>query len=106
MTGTGAGNIATAMELDPVQPLLSVTVTVYVPAVLTVMDDAVDPFDQRYDAYPAAAVNVVDPPAQKPGAPAIAGTGGVNNEVSTDADAVHPPALVTVTSKPPAVVTV
>jgi hypothetical protein len=50
MTGTGLGNNATNIELDPVQPLLSVTVTVYVPAVFTVMDDDVDPVDHRYDA--------------------------------------------------------
>ena len=45
---------------------------------------------------------MIDGPAQKPAAPEIFGTGGVNKAVCTDAAAVQPPALVTVTLKPPA----
>ena len=42
-----------------------VTVTLYVPAVLTVRDCAVEPSDQRYDDMAAGADRVTLPPVQK-----------------------------------------
>src|SRR6185436_18527608 len=53
------------------QPLASVTVTLYEPLALTLMDCVVAPFDQRYELA-LEAVSVTLPPAQKVvGPPAV-----------------------------------
>jgi len=62
------------------QPLAFVTVTVNVPAVafVTSMNVAVEPLDQRYDAYPAGALRRTVDAGQRAVGPLaeIAGTGG------------------------------
>ena len=71
------------------QPLALVTLTVYEPAVETMIDCVVSPVDQR---FPVAVddVNVIVPPAQKDVGPLMVGVGGAGNAVTTKgADAVE-----------------
>src|SRR5258708_7833022 len=57
--------------LVALQPLAFVTVTRWLPLALTVIEDVVAPFDQRYDD-PLDAVSVTLPPAQNVvGPPAV-----------------------------------
>jgi hypothetical protein len=61
----GAGVTVTAVAAEVVlQPVAFVTVTLYEPAVLTLIDCVVAPVDQRYDDA-AFAVSVTEPPSQK-----------------------------------------
>jgi hypothetical protein len=90
------------------QPLAFVTVTLYVPEVVTLIDCVVAPFDQRYDAA-LDAVSVTEPPAQNVvGPPAvIVGVAGIALTVTVVAAevALQPLAFVTVTLNEPEVVT-
>ena len=97
----GKGSSATVTPADgaEVQPPL-VTVTVYVPAVLTVIEGVVSPVDQR---LPVAddEVKVTLPPVQKVVGPpgvmvGVAGKGFTVTTVPADGEEVQPP-LVTVT---------
>ncbi len=77
----GAGGLALTVTVSgadvAVQPLPLATVTVNVPDVETAIDCVVAPVDQAY-VYPAGAVRVMLPPAQKVVGPlgVIAGAGG------------------------------
>jgi hypothetical protein len=85
-----------------------VTVTVYEPTVLTVIDCVVAPLLHNQDA-PADAVSVTEPPLQNvTGPPAvIVAVGNVFTVITVAAEvAEHPAALVTVTVYEPAVLTV
>ena len=65
IVAVGDGLTVTLIAADvPEQPDASVTVTLYEPAVATVIDCDFAPLDQRYDA-PDVAVSVTLPPVQK-----------------------------------------
>lgn len=67
----GALTVTFTAGAVPLQPVASVTVTLYEPEVETVIDCAVAPLDQRY-LLPALAVRVTLPPVQKlVGPPAV-----------------------------------
>jgi ACT domain-containing protein len=105
---TGAGAAVTTLAADvAVQPLASVTVTVYEPAAETVMDCVVAPVDQRFPDR-AEDVRVIVEPAQKEDGPEIVGVTGAGFAVTTLAAdvAVQPLASVTVTVYEPATDTV
>ena len=88
------------------QPFASVTVTVYVPAVLTVIAAVVcAPALHKYDTPPVA-VNTLDPPAQIVWLPLIDAVGNGFTVNVRLAVAVQPPGKVTVTVYVPAVATV
>ena len=59
----GAGLIVTEEEVLPVQPIALVTVTVYIPAVFTLIACVVAPLLQAY-VEPLDAVKVADAPLQ------------------------------------------
>src|SRR5712691_13445204 len=90
----------TAVGVDvALHPLASVTVTLELPLALTVIDDVVAPFDQRYDD-PLDAVSVTLPPAQNVvGPPAVILAVGLALTVTVVGAGVvlQPLALVTVT---------
>ena len=99
IVGVGFGFTVTAVAAEvPLQPFV-VTVTLYVPLVVTLIDCVVAPFDQRYDP-PLDAVSVTLPPAQKVvGPPAVIVGVGFGLTVTTVAAEVplQPFASVTVT---------
>ena len=70
------GNVFTVMVVDAVfvQPLTSVTVTPYVPALVTVISEVLAPLLQVYDTPPVA-VSVVLLPSQKVVLPLIVTVG-------------------------------
>jgi hypothetical protein len=90
------------------QPLPFVTVTVYEPEALTMIDCVVAPVDQEY-VKPLGAESVTLPPAQKVVEPlgVIAGVGGFGFTVTTVAAevALQPLPSVTVTVYEPEVLT-
>jgi hypothetical protein len=95
----GAGLAATANGADvAAQPLALVTVTVYEPAVETVIDCVVAPVDQRLPVADEE-VSVMVAPGQKPEGPLIVGVAGAGLVVTARAVEVaeQPLALVTVT---------
>src|SRR5712691_8530582 len=99
----------TAVGVDvALHPLASVTVTLELPLALTVIDDVVAPFDQRYEV-PLDAVSVTLPPAQNVvGPPAVmlaVGLALTVTAVGVDV-ALHPLASVTVTLELPLALTV
>ena len=90
------------------QPLASVTVTLYAPAALTVMDWVVAPLDQRY-ALALDDVSVTEPPAQNvvgPPAVMVGDGGGLTVTLVAAEVAEQPFASVTVTLYAPAALTV
>lgn len=92
MTHIGAGFTVTVFEHELVQPLASVTVTVYVvvTAGLTVIDAVVAPVLQRKDTPPDA-VSVTEPPTHMDGlAGVITHTGGGLTIMVTEHDEVQP----------------
>jgi len=96
---TGAGAAVTTLAADvAVQPLASVTVTVYEPVAETVMDCVIAPVDQRFPVRDED-VRVIVEPGQKADGPEIVGTVGAGLAVTTLARdvAVQPLASVTVT---------
>jgi hypothetical protein len=91
--------VTVTAALVAVQPVAFVTVTVYVPAALTLMDCVVAPLDQRYEE-PALALSVTLPPGQNVVGPeaVIVGVGQVVTTTGVAAlVALHPVASVTVT---------
>ena len=95
----GAALAVTTFAADVAwHPLAPVTVTVYEPAAVTVIDCVVAPVDQR---FPVAEddVSVMLDPAQKADGPVIVGTVAAGLAVTTFATDVawHPLASVTVT---------
>jgi hypothetical protein len=95
--GSGFEVTTKAAEVEE-QPLAFVTVTLYEPAVETVIDCVVAPVDQR---FPVAEdeVRVIVLPVQKDEGPLMVGVAGSGFEVTTKAAEVEeqPLALVTVT---------
>ena len=79
----------------PVQPVLSVTVTLYEPVALTVIDCVVAPVDHAYD-WPAVAVSNTLPPVQKLVGP-LAVMVGANAATLTVADPLFGQLLPSVT---------
>jgi hypothetical protein len=100
MVGVAGAGLAVTTNATEVaeQPLASVTVTEYEPAVETVIDCVVAPVDQR---LPVAddEVSVIEPPQRSAAGPVIVGVGGAAAAVTANADevALQPLALVTVT---------
>ncbi len=99
----------TVVDADvALQPLAFVTVTLYEPDVVTLIDCVVAPFDQRYESA-ADAVKVTDPPAQNVVAPPAVITGVATAALTVTAVsaevALQPDAFVTVTLYEPEVVT-
>ena len=95
----GAGFCVTTFATDvALQPLPSVTVTVYEPAALTVIDCVVAPVDQRFPVKDED-VSVIVAPAQNELGPVMVGMAGAGFCVTTLATevAVQPFASVTVT---------
>jgi hypothetical protein len=94
----------TGAELSDEQPLLLTAFTVYVPAVVTVIDCVVAPVLHKYDDD-AEAVNTTEPPAQIAVGPeaVITGAAGFGNVVTVN----HPdqfdqhPSFATLTLKVP-----
>jgi hypothetical protein len=97
MAGTGLEFIVTSCASLPVQPLASVTVTVYVFPAATVMLAAVEPVFHEYPAMPAGAFNWVLVPWQNAKLPVMFGTGNALTTRTAFVEAVHPKAFVTVT---------
>lgn len=98
IAGTTPVVTVTAILELPVQPDAFVTMTEYVPAIFTVIEELVDPVFQRY-ALPAEAVSTTDDPLQMvvgPEAEIETGTGAGCITVFEDV-AVQPPEEVTVT---------
>jgi hypothetical protein len=109
MVGAGAVCTVTVVAEDVAeQPFAFVTVTLYAPELLTVIDCVVAPFDQRYEEAEDE-VSVTEPPAQNVvGPPAVmvgAGSAFTVTDVAEDV-AEQPFASVTVTLYAPASVTV
>ena len=97
ITGTGLGFTDKVNEAVPVQPLASVTVTVYVPAFVTSMDWVVSFVFHRYSGKVGETVSVPDCPLQTGGGPVMAGVGAGVWDTVKESVSVHPNALVTVT---------
>ena len=97
ITGIGLAFIVTDCDVEPVQPFALVTVTVYVPATLGVIDDVVAPLLHEYEVMPDGAFNVADAPWQTANVPVIAGNGFGLIVTVCDAVPVQPPTPVTVT---------
>ena len=91
-------------EVEAVQVFAPVTVTVKVPAVLTVMLAVLAPVDQAY-VPPPPAVSVVLEPAQKDNVPEMVGEGTGFTVTVREAVPVQPFALVAVTVYVPAAAT-
>ena len=90
----------------PEQPAALVTVTDTGVALLTEIVCVVAPVDQRYEAYPAPASSVVEPPAQNASVPLMVGVGKAFTVVLTDELVpAQPAALVTVTDTEVALLT-
>ena len=99
VTGAGVVTVTFVGAEVALQPAPSVTVTLYAPALLTVMLCVVAPVDQSHDA-PALAVRVTLPPVQKDVGPdgVMVGVAGVRTFTATGDDvALQPPPVVTVT---------
>jgi len=104
--GTGAAVLVTTNGADVAeQPPASVTVTVYVPAVETMIDCVVAPVDQR---FPVAEdeLSVIVLSADTEEGPLIAGVAAALTVTTNGADVAEPRALVTVTVYVPAAETV
>lgn len=85
IVAVGAGLTVTLTDAVPLQPVVeSVTVTVYVPPLVTVIDRVFSFVDHTYDV-PALAVSVALPPAQNDVGPLIV---GVNAPTFTLCEAV------------------
>ena len=98
MLAVGNGFTVTVLVAVAVQPLLFVTVTVYVASAvgLTLMNDAVEPLLHKY-VPPPVAVNVVLAPLQITFVPVMLAVGNGFTVTVLVAVAVQPLALVTVT---------
>lgn len=91
----GALTLTTSGAEVPVQPVVSVTVTLYEPLVFTVIDCVVAPVDHRYD-WPALAISVTLLPLQKLTGPDVA-IAGVNAPTLTVAVSLLEQPLVSLT---------
>jgi hypothetical protein len=107
MTADGKRFTVTAVLSVSVQPLELVTVTVYVPLVVTDIAEVVAEVDHKYPVPPEA-VSTTDPPWQKVVGPPAVMTADGNGFTVTDKLSVsaQPVELVTVTIYVPLVVTV
>jgi hypothetical protein len=102
----GAVPTVTVLVQVLLHPLELVTVTVRVPAVLTVMQLVVAPVLHKYEEAPAATQSCVDPPGHIAELPVIVQTGLDITVTAWLQLLVQPPALVMVTEKVPAAPTV
>ena len=94
---TGNPLTVTVFEQVLVHPAALVTLTVYVPAVFTVMHLVVAPLLHLYEAAPAVTHNCIDCPGQMTLLPLIMQTGNGLTVTVFKQVLVHPAALVTLT---------
>jgi hypothetical protein len=106
MTADGNGFTVTTELSVSAQPLELVTVTVYIPLVVTDIAEVVAEVDHKYPVPPEA-VSTTDPPWQKVvGPPAVMTADGSGLTVTSVLSvSAQPPELVTVTVYVPLVVT-
>ena len=75
MSGAGAGDWLSTKLSVPEHPVALVTVTVYVPGALTVMDWVVSPVDQSYVLKASVTFSTAEAPGQKSAGPLMVGCG-------------------------------
>ena len=92
----GSGFIVT-LTLEDAEQLPLVTVTVYVPPEVTVMELVVAPVDQEKESYPEETDKTVELPLQKARFPEMTGVMSVATFTVTEALPVQPLLLDTVT---------